>query len=459
MTSRHASAALVLSALLDRSLEQIAEAAADARRFDRETVITAADVWDNNLRPLFLAVSTCRARERERRALAALRWMAVLGMNRRTWMTEQAALAGHELDAVLPPTEPYVPGRDSRGHVMAPMGRITRQDLDEVLPDYDLPGATVRGLRVERAGAGLSAHLTLVVPRAYAVGQDPPPEPALLHVWLDDVAAGAFEPSDTRGATFSPGPDGTELALGTDGHLRAASGEFRLDDRSWHLSTAGRRADAVVPPRTERSGRRPAPPVRGRLGTDADAAAAMLHRAMLEIRSVRYATRADHVPVLELCRAYSGAGRAVLAAGSRHGSRRREAAFRDLIRTWTDRGGPGLVGAPRPPDDSTLVPGAPSEAVLVMASWTAAHTRYGAERQAEALLQLALPPRPDTARPAVWRLRTVVCPGPEAFRLRTAAFRGPGVLLRSGPPGGAGGLDLHEGALRVAAEGRDAPVG
>ncbi|MDX2848689.1 hypothetical protein PV342_09460 [Streptomyces sp. PA03-3a] len=188
----------------------------------------------------------------------------------------------------------------------------------------------------------------------------------------------------------------------------------------------------------------PRPPVEG-LGTDARAAAALPHRAMLELRSVRYADRTDHVPVLGLCRAFSGAGRAVLAAGSRRGGRRREAAFRGLIRTWTDGAGPARIDVPRPPT------GTPSQAVLVMASWTAAHTTYDVEHPARARLQLALPPGTEEAPAAAWRLRTVDCAGPEVFRLRTAAFRGPGPLVRSGQPAGAGGLDLHEGALHVVA--------
>ncbi|MEU1543629.1 hypothetical protein ABZ461_37150 [Actinacidiphila glaucinigra] len=72
-----------------------------------------------------------------------------------------------------------------------------------------------------------------------------------------------------------------------------------------------------------------------------------------------------------------------------------------------------------------------------MASWTAAHTTYGVEHPAGARLQLALPPGTEEAPAAAWRLRTVDCAGPEAFRLRTAAFRGRapsyGQVSRPGP--------------------------
>lgn len=128
------SAVSVLAALLDRSVEQIAEAAADVRRFDRETIRAAADVWDNNLFPLFWAVSTSDADERERRAMTALEWMAGLGERRRSWMTEQAAIAGYDIGSLLPPAEPYIPGRDYLGHVMPPQSRLTRQSVDDLAP-------------------------------------------------------------------------------------------------------------------------------------------------------------------------------------------------------------------------------------------------------------------------------------------------------------------------------------
>lgn len=52
--------------------------------------------------------------------------------------------------------------------------------------------------------------------------------------------------------------------------------------------------------------------------------------------SARCPDRADHVPVLDLCRPFEG-------AGSRRDSHHREAACRDLIRTRADRGGPLLA--------------------------------------------------------------------------------------------------------------------
>ncbi|MFF5787837.1 hypothetical protein ACFY8P_23060 [Streptomyces sp. NPDC012693] len=462
----------VLAALLDRSLDQMTDAAADVRQFDREAIRTASDVWDNDLFPLFWAASTSNAGERERRATAVLKWMAGLGERRRVWMTEQAAIAGYDIEALLPPAKPHLPGRDYLGHVMAPQYRLTRQNVDELVPDYDLATASVRHLQVERAGTRLTAFLQLVVDRKFAV--DEPPPPALLDMWLDGLTDIAFGLSDTRGAALDSGVQEIGISLGPGGRLRAAGGEFRLDDRSWHLSTAGRRADAVTPPRTSRSGR-PRRPPGGDLGPDAHAAAALLHHAMLELRSVRYAARADRVPVLKLCRTFSGAGEAILAAGAQRGARRREAAFQDVIRTWADQedsaitrwlatvlreraGRPDIIETPESPERTppslphgSSVSGTPSQATLVMAAWTAAHTDYQTERPAAAQLQFALPPHTDNSSSGPWRLRTVGCTEPNSFRLHADAFRGPGPLVQVGKPTTACTLDLHQGALLVAA--------
>ncbi|WP_329033376.1 hypothetical protein OIE71_12875 [Streptomyces sp. NBC_01725] len=476
------SAVSVLAALLDRSVEQIAEAAADVRRFDRETIRAAADVWDNNLFPLFWAVSTSDADERERRAMTALEWMAGLGERRRSWMTEQAAIAGYDIGSLLPPAEPYIPGRDYLGHVMPPQSRLTRQSVDDLAPDYDLVTASVRHLQVERAGTRLTTFLQLVVDRMFAVGEDAPAPPALLNVWLDGVTDAVFDLSYKRGVVLDAGSPETAISLGTGGRLRATAGEYRLDDRSWHLSDAGRRADAATPPRTGRPSRLRQPPAED-LGTDARAAAVLLRHAMWELRSVRYADQADHVPVLDLCRAFSRAGEAILDAGSRRGSRHREAAFRKVIRTWADQGGPtltrwfaGILKAragrsdllevpqtgqrtPHSLTDSPPAPGVPPQAALIMASWTAGHTDYRTERPATAQLQLALPPRSGEDSSAPWRLRTISCTEPDAFHLDTVAFHGPGPLAQEGKPTAACRLDLHHGALLIAAsEGWSASV-
>ncbi|MFD4370201.1 hypothetical protein [Streptomyces sp. NPDC058486] len=468
-----ASATSVLAALLERSLDQMTEAAADVRLFDREAIRAASDVWDNNVFPLFWAASTSDAGERERRARTVLEWMAGLGERRRGWMIEQAAIAGYDIEVLLPPAKPHTRGRDYRGYVTAPQCRLTHQNVDELVPDYDLATASVRHLRVERAGSRLAGFLQLVADRTFAV--DEPAPPALLDVWLDDVTDMAFDLSDARGVVLDAGVREIGISLGLGGRLRAAGGEYRLDDRAWHLSTAGRRVDAATPPRTSRSGC-PSRPPGGDLSPDAHAAAVLLRDAMLELRSVRYAARADHVPVLKLCRAFSGAGEAILAAGAQRGARHRDAAFRDVIRTWAEQGGPGvtrwfsailreragrsdIIEAPRAPErrppsltDGSPSSGPPSQAVLIMAAWTAPHLDYRTERPAAAQLQLALPPRAHEDPAGPWRLRTVGCTEPNSFRLHTGAFHGPGPFVQAGKPTASSSLDLHRGALLVATE-------
>ncbi|MGZ2357159.1 hypothetical protein LRE75_10795 [Streptomyces sp. 372A] len=472
-----APAMAVLAALLDRSLLQIAEAAADARWYDRETIRAASDVWDNNLFPLFRAAHSAHPRKRERRALAALKWMAGISERRRRWMTEQAAVAGYDIGPLLSQIEPYVPGRDHRGHVMAPLPRaLTATRVEELLPDYDLAAAEVSHLRVERAGADLTALLQLAVPRRFAVEEGGAVGPALLNLALDRVTEAAFDLSDTRGAVLDPRADGIAVSVGAAGRLRAEAAEYWCDDRSWHRSAAGRRADAVTPPRDRRSARPGPPPDDGKLGADAHAAAVLLRHVMWEIRTVRYPGEADRVPVRALCRAVEGAGTAVLAAGSAPRADR-EAAFRDLIRFWADRGGPGLarsfagilrssagrddlieadegpVRAPSPLDGTPRLPEPPRSAALVMAAWTAARATG---HPAEAQLQLALPDRPG----APWRLRCLSCTTPHGFRLADAAFQGPGALARTGKATGPSSLGLHRGALYVATEeGWSASVG
>ncbi|MEW1863265.1 hypothetical protein AB0399_23360 [Streptomyces sp. NPDC088194] len=474
-----ASAMPVLVALLDRSVEQIAQAAADVRWFDREAICAAADVWDNNVQPLFWAVCTSSAAERERRARKVLEWMAALGERRRAWMTERAAVAGYAPESFLAPAAPDLPGRDSLGHVRAPQCRLTPQYVEDLVADYALATASVRHLRFERAGTRLTAFLRLAADRRFSTGESAPASPALVDLRLEGVTDAVFDFCDPRGVVVDAGRSQIAISLGTGDRIRAQAGECRVDDGSWHQSAAGRRADALTPPRTAELGRL-RPPQAGGLGTDAGAAALLLQGIMLELRSVRYAKRADHVPVLRWCRVLEHAGAAILAAGSRRGSRRRQAAFRDVIRTWGERADPDtarrlagilkertgradLIEVPRAPErrppslagspsvSEVPVP-VPSQAVLTMVAWTAAHTGHLAECPATAQLQLAVPPRPDETPSAPWRLRTVSCTDPDAFHVHTDAFQGPGSLIQLGKPTAACSLDLHQGALLISAE-------
>ncbi|WP_329562036.1 hypothetical protein [Kitasatospora sp. NBC_01266] len=475
---RRGSSIAALGALLDRSLVQIADASSDARRFDRETISVVADVWDNNTFPLFGAATAGTRSGRERRALAALEWMASLGEERRAWMLEQASAAGHSLDELLAPVKPYVPGRDYLGRVMAPVMAVTPQNAESLAADYDLSSAEVRHLRVERAGGRLVGYLELAVARCYPVDDGASPEAATLGIRLRDITAVRFDSHDARGATLRTEAGGVSIGIGARGTLRAVTADLRPDDRCWYLSAAGHRADATTPPRDSQPAW-PDSPREGRLGANAMAAATLLHRAMLHIRMVRSAGGAQRVPVHDFHRAFAGAGEAIFTAGAHRLPYRREAAFRRLIERWARRGGPALADwftsvlqqtaqqpdfladlrdqdrarsaadAPQQPaPETTAIPG-PPEAELRLATYAAAHTRYGIPHDASALVHLAMPPAPGTTEDTPWRLRAVKGTNPAHFRLRTEAFQN-----TSRPPvtvddNAARHFVLHDGALDI----------
>ncbi|WP_406293521.1 hypothetical protein OG948_02780 [Embleya sp. NBC_00888] len=472
------SAVAVLVALLDRSLARIAAANGDARCFDREAIRVAADVWDNNTFPLFRAVTAGTRGGREHRALAALEWMAGLGEERRAWMLDQASAAGHSLDGLLAPALPYVPGRDYLGRVMPPVSAVTAQFARNLAVDYDLPSAEVRHLRVERAGNRLDGFLELAVSRAYPVDDGTAPDIATLDIRLRDITEVRFDSRDARGAAFRPEADGVSIDIGARGALIAASADLRPDDRCWHRSAAGRRTDATTPPRDGRPAHAE-PPQQGHLGGNAVAAATLLHRAMLEIRMVRYAEEAHRVPLLDFHRAFAGAGEAIQSAGAHFLPHRREAAFRRLIETWARRGGPALAdwfattlsevahrpdllpgvhdqgrahpvadASPEPAPDPSATPGAP-RVELRMASYSSAHTHHDTRHDACALLHLAVPPHPESTAGTSWRLRAVRGAAPIRFHLQTEAFQGTSRPLVTSDDKTARRLLLHNGALDI----------
>ncbi|MGW1465075.1 hypothetical protein ACWCPT_12095 [Streptomyces sp. NPDC002308] len=487
--------AAALGALLDGSLTQIADASADARRFDRESVRAAADVWDNGTYPLFRAATALTRRGRERRARVLLKWLADLGEQRRTWILERTSAAGHSLDRLLPPTEPWCgPWRDPDGHVMAPMGeRLTRSSAGELAADYDMATAQVHDLRVELAGSRLVGHVRLDVDRSFPVGGGEPPEQANLYLWLEDVAEVSFDSLDARGASLDGSSTGeASIRIGTRGALRAATAHYSLKDPYWYASVTGRRADATEERRESRTARATSPPWRY-LGPAAWAAATVLRRAMVEIRGVRFPRHCEEIPVRALHRAFAGAGEAILAAGAHRLPHRREAAFRELIRTWAGRGGPGLahwfatvlrdearrskhltelhealsgrVGAPdRSPTDAQQAddpparpdpdgPG-PARSELRLAMYTSDRNQFGGDREASGLIHLAVPPGPEDGDSAAWRLREDATPDPARFRVRTEAFRGAARPRTTVDEEGARHLVLGDGALEITGRNR-----
>ncbi|NUW42947.1 hypothetical protein [Nonomuraea rhodomycinica] len=408
-------------------------------------------MWDNNTFPLFHAATAFTSIGRERRARAALTWMADLGSERRSWMVEQAAAAGHPLERLLPPpVAKPLHTRDYRGQVSPPFMPLTAEAALELGTDYDFAAAEVRTLLIERVGTRLTGSLVLSAPRRYDGGLQAadPPE---LNLWLEDVTDVNFDSDDRVGAALHSGAEGIVIGVGASGELRATSGTAYPDDRSWHLSTAGRAADQRTPPREEQTRRTPErrrPYPEGAVLV----AARILHSVMLEIRMVRYAHLADRIPVRMLASALAGADADILAAGAHRGSRR-EKAFRNLTETWIKKGGSALapwfigelrrvIREERLPDatkawiEGITTPEAkhprlvtasaldlPPEGELRLAKYTTAHTRHETPQDPAAVIVLAHTEQDSPNRP--WRLRALKVEDVSRFRLRTDAFDGP----------------------------------
>ncbi|MFI7064551.1 hypothetical protein ACIBL3_26410 [Kribbella sp. NPDC050124] len=319
------------AAVLDRSIEQIAAASADARTFDRQLIISVSDVWDNNTHGFFAAAVTRGAR-RERLAADGFRWMAEFGADRHEWVREQVAAAGHPVQ--VPPSlwPDGVHYRDYRGLVFPTQLPLTAEVARELEADYDLSTARVRKLLVERAG--LRGQLSLAVDRRFDPDWEdaPPAELDLRFKGVDDLR---FDLDDSGGLVIN---EDLSLTIGRGGVLRASSGTAWIHDSSWHLSAAGQAADRRNPPAVPRS---EPPEVRRIRETAAVLAMSLVKAAMLEIRMVRYAHLADAMPVRRLAQAFSGAGAAVVAAGAHRW--RRNAAFRRLIEQWIAAGGNELA--------------------------------------------------------------------------------------------------------------------
>jgi hypothetical protein len=310
------------AAVLDHTVTEIAAIAADPRHFDRHKVTRLADIWDNNTYPLFQAALLPTGWQRNRRARAGLRWMAAFGADRRAWMIEQV---GPDLTKLLgravPDSRHY---RDHRGTIRP---SILPLDIPALTADYDLSGAMITKIDVERAGDRLTGAVGLTAPRLFPASESAR-EPAIT-VSLGDLREFEFDSAGiaTPGVVMAATSGGVEITFGARSRFAGADATVWIDDDSWCFSRAGLAADAVTPKRKSR--RRELP----RGSVTVPDTALVLHSAMLEMRMIRHAPRAGLVRLRDLCETLSGAGTRILeaAAAQRGGDR---TAFDRLALEW-----------------------------------------------------------------------------------------------------------------------------
>lgn len=397
--------------LLDRSVQEIAALATDARTVDLSRISRIAGIWDNNTFPLVSAACAPRL-VRTGQARAGLWWMADLGAERRELMADLDPALNMMLPAARPIPAVY---RDYRGLVRPGSFPVTAETTADLEADYDLSVASVRSLIVRPVPAGLCASLTLAAPRQFVPGTGRiagdgttgPWPPALLAFTFTDVSELAFDAGDRTQVAITSTAVGTSLAIGHSGHLRAASATVHPEDACWHESAAGHAADTVTP--HERAVWRK--PVSASTLTEQERGAAQaLVYVMLRIRLVGYYPRlAGGIPVSELCEATAGAGAAILSAGARRRSARRMA-FADLGQRWWHL-----------PPDATPAPIPAAPTVLRYARYSEPDHDYGKDRPGQAILVAATP---DSDPTAPWRLASEETTQPTRFCITGAAFDG-----------------------------------
>lgn len=447
-------------ALLDGSLALVREASRDARSFDRLAVHRAADVWDNNTLPLFRAATARTARGRERRARAGLRWMSELGASRREWML---GLLGPDGERLVPPVpEPGGPALDHEGHVQPSVLRLTADVAGELALDYLLPRAEVQRLRVEvRGERQLTASLTLAVPRDYPVEGRAAGHSVNMSVDVERVAEVLFDSAEASGIALQADADMVSIRFGDGGVLRGCGVRIRVDDWLWYRSRAGRRAQAQAEAAAQaapgpREGRQPWGPLHG----SSRIAAEVLRDAMLHVRSVGHPASVGDVSPQDVCDAFNGAGKAVVAVGALRAPWVRDAAFERLVEEWVGRCGVEVhrwfrdmlqgralrAVLPRLVDGEVDARTVPREversgpAMLRLARYSAPDRRWPMSQPGEAVLNLAMPCG-DAGAP--WRMHVPQPCEPARFQLRTEAFLGTGRL-------DAGDFENGPDALRIA---------
>ncbi|MER5863166.1 hypothetical protein [Kitasatospora sp. NPDC002040] len=323
-----------LAALLDRSLTQIAEAAADARTFDRRRIARVSDVWDNNTIGFVKAATVRPAWVGESFARRALRWMADFGVQRHAWVAESALAPG-----LLPPPPAPVspdPAWDWNDDITPPWQQPLTADA---LTPYHLTDCRIVGFQAEYTGDHLHASIELGMRRRYETALLPHGG-ARLRLLLDGLTALDLttHSSPRTDLEWRTGDGTVEVLLAPHGRLTAREVTLQNEDRFWHLSEAGIAAAAATPPRRRSLPRRDRRPY-GFLGNGAaPLAARVVRRALMDMRFVRSAYGVEQQHVLALCRAFDGAGSAVLAAADRG-----EQGFRDLVLEWVERGSDPLA--------------------------------------------------------------------------------------------------------------------
>ncbi|GAA4996711.1 hypothetical protein GCM10025734_28660 [Kitasatospora paranensis] len=411
MTRPRGSAFRAYCHLLDRTVEQIAEAARDARSYDRERIGDLADFWNNASFALATAATARTRLTREFHARAGLRWGLHLRPGRRAWAVEEAAAAGFDLDGLLPPEE------DRGGHWRDFAGRVQPVPVPATpaaVADYDLSVCTVEQLRLERVGTRLGGVLRLTARRRFDPGE-PAAEEARLVLSFDEVTAAAV---DSRAAVFGAGikvglgadRDLVEVGLGAAGAITGRGAELWIDDGRWHRSPAGRAADAAlgqVPHERDGAPRHPSA-LQGPVGRQIGG---LLYQTMLVLRRGRSAHCVDRAEVVGLAPMLAGAGSDLSAAAGRG-----RAALAALPGQWVRRGDPAAVRrmladayaigdtaplrALLPPGDALPPVPVPGGGVrLRLVSWSTAGMRDFPPRPARAVVHLACPPADGSGAP------------------------------------------------------------
>lgn len=395
--------------LLDRSVQEIAVAVADARVFDTSRVGALADIWDNNTFPLVSAACAPRLL-RGRRARTGLLWMASLGAARRALMVD----LDPALDRRLPPAaaERSV-HRDYQARVFPGVFPLTTEIIAGLATDYDLADASVRQITVRPGEAGLRVEATLAAPRRFMpsngrVARDGSRQPwpaAPLHFTFAGVTDLRFDADDRNGVSLTVGDAGLAITIGQHGTVHATEASVWPDDPMWWESSAGRAADAVTP--HGRPDRRPTVPTSS-LTSQQRAAAQAMTELMLRIRLISYhPALAATIPVQQICRVAANAGSAILAASAKRGPAR-EQAFADLAQQWCTSP-PSVPAAPIPP----------GPARLRYLRYAAQDEDYDVQRDGVAVLVAAVP---DADPAAPWRLASEKLSQPARFHVTMAAF-------------------------------------